>query len=75
MSTWGKLEEVQCEDGGGLYAGDVAECAREFNAVDFGVVDDEGAAALSVTAATELTLACTKLSGGLDLVNICGCTD
>jgi hypothetical protein len=75
MSTWGELEEVQREYGGGLYAGDVAECAREFNTVDFWVVDDEGAATLSVTAATELTLTCAELSGCLDLVNICGSTD
>jgi hypothetical protein len=75
MSTWGELEEVQCEDGRGLYAGDVAEGARELNAVDFWVVDDEGAAALSVTAATEFTLTCAELSGGLDLVNVCGSTD
>jgi hypothetical protein len=40
MSTWGELEEVEGENGRGLDAGDVAECAGQFLTVDFGIVDD-----------------------------------
>jgi hypothetical protein len=75
VSAGRELEEVQGEDGGGLDAGQVAEGAGDLLAVDFGVVDDQGTAALSVSAATELTLSCAELAGVLHLVDIWGRTD
>lgn len=62
-----ELEEVEREDGGGLDTGDVAEGLDEVLAVDLGVVDDEGTAALAVAAVTQLTLTGANLAGLLDL--------
>jgi len=75
MSTWCELEEVQGEDRRGLNTGDIAESKGELLSIDGRVVDDERSTALSVTAATELTLSCAKLAGVLDLGDICGGTD
>ena len=62
VSTWGELEEVQGEDRGSLNTGNVAESK--------GVVDDQWAATLAVTAATELALSSAELAGSLDLGDI-----
>ena len=70
-----ELEEVQGEDGGGLDTGDVAESERELSSVHERVVDDEGSAALAVTAATELTLSGAELAGSLDLGDVCAGSD
>ena len=70
MSSWCELQQVEGKDGAGLYTGDVAECKVKFLSVDFWVVDDERATALTVTASTELTLTCAELAGLLDLVDI-----
>lgn len=67
MSTWGELEEVQGEDGGGLDTGDVAESKGKLLSINLWVVDDQWAATLAVTAATELALSGTELAGSLDL--------
>lgn len=65
-----ELEEVQREDGAGLDTGDVAESERELSSVLERAVDDEGSAALAVTAATELTLSGAELAGSLDLGDV-----
>lgn len=67
VTTRGELEEVEVEDGRGLNAGDVAESADELLAVNLGVVDDEGTAALAVATVPQLTLTGADLLGLLDL--------
>jgi hypothetical protein len=69
VTTRGELEEVKGGDGAGLDTGDVAETNDELLAVDLGVVDDQGATALAVAAATELALTGTELLGLLGLVD------
>lgn len=75
VATGRELEEVERGDGAGLDAGDVAEAGHELLAVDGGVVDDEGTAALAVAAATELALAGAELLGLLDLLEVRAGTD
>ena len=75
MSTWGELEEVQGENRAGLNTGEVSECANQLLAINLWVIDDQRSTALSVTAATELTLTSTELAGCLDSVDICGCAN
>ena len=75
MASGSELEEVEREDGTGFYAGDVAECTRELPAVAFGVVDDEGAAALAVASSSKFTFTGAKLAGFLNFVNVGGCSD
>jgi hypothetical protein len=70
VAAGSELEEVEGEDGRGLDAGEVAEGASDLGSVDLGVVDDQGAAALAVTAATELSLTCAKLAGVLNLLDV-----
>jgi hypothetical protein len=65
-----ELEEVEREDGRRLDAGQVAERLGDLLAVDLGVVDDQGPAALAVAAATELALTGAELAGVLDLVDV-----
>ena len=67
VTTGGELEEVESVHGAGLDTGDVAEGTDELLAVDLGVVDDQGTAALAETAVTELTLTGAHLLGLLDL--------
>lgn len=67
VAAGGELEEVEGVDGAGLDTGDVAEGAAELLAVDLGVVDDQGTAALAETTATQLTLTGAHLLGLLDL--------
>jgi len=64
------LEEVQSENGAGLNTSNVAESTCKLLSVNLWVVDDQWATALAVTAATELALTGTELSGGLDVVNV-----
>lgn len=75
VTTRGELQQVQGVDGGGLNTGDVAETLNELLAVDLGVVDNEGSAALAVAAATELALTGAELLGALDLLQIGAGTD
>lgn len=75
VTTRGELQQVQGVDGGGLNTGDVAETLDELLAVDLGVVDDEGSAALAVAAATELALTGAELLGALDLLQVGAGTD
>ena len=70
MSTWGELEKVQGEDGGSLNTGNVAESKRKLLSIDLWVIDDQWAATLAVTAATELTLSGAELAGSLNLGDI-----
>jgi hypothetical protein len=70
VTTWGELEEVEGVDGAGLDTGDVAESKSELLAINGWIVDDQWATALAVTTATELTLTCAELAGGLDLGDI-----
>lgn len=75
MATGGELEQVQREDGRGLNTSQVAERLGDLLAVDLGVVDDQGTAALAVAAATELALTGAQLARVLDLLDIGGGTD
>jgi hypothetical protein len=70
VAAGSELEKVEGEDGRGLDAGEVAEGASDLGSVDLGVVDDQGAAALAVTAATELSLTRAKLARVLDLLDV-----
>jgi len=72
VAAWCELEEVKGEDGGSLNTGDVAESEGELLSINLRVVDNERSTALTVTAATELTLSCAELAGVLDLGNVCG---
>ena len=65
MTSGSELEEVERVHGAGLDAGDVAEGADQVLAVGLGVVDDQGAAALAVSAATEFAFSCAELAGFL----------
>lgn len=75
MTAGGELEEVQGVDGAGLDTGDVAEGAHESLAVCLPVVDDQGATALTVAAATHLALSGTELAGFLDFNDVGAGTD
>lgn len=75
VTTGGQLQQVQGVDGAGLNTGDVAEALDELLAVDLGVVDDQGSAALPVAATTELTLTGAELLGALDLLQVGAGTD
>jgi hypothetical protein len=75
VTTRGELEEVQGVDVAGLDTGQVAETLDELLAIDGGVVDDKGTAALAVAAATELALTGAELLGALGLQDILGGTD
>lgn len=75
VTTRGELEEVEGGDGAGLNTGDVAEANNELLAIDLGVVDNQGTAALAVTAATELALTGAELLGLLGLVDVGTGTD
>jgi hypothetical protein len=70
VTTGGELEEVESLDGASLNAGDVAEALDKLLSVDLGVVDDQRATALAVTATTQLTLTSTELLGALDLLDV-----
>jgi len=70
VAAGGELEEVEGVDGGGLNTGDVAESESELLAILVGVVDDEGAATLAVTTASELTLTSAELAGVGNLLDI-----
>ena len=75
MSTGGELEEVQGENRAGLNTGEVSECANQLLAINLWVIDDQRSTALSVTAATELTLTSTELAGVLGLLDVTTGTD
>lgn len=72
VTTWGELEEVEGEDGAGLDTWDVAESSDELLAINGWVVDNQWSTALTVAAATELTLTSAELAGGLDLLDVLG---
>lgn len=70
MATWSQLEEVEGRDGRGLNTGDVAEGTDELLAIGLWVVDNQWAAALSVSSVPQFTLTGTNLAGLLDLDEI-----
>ena len=70
MTAGSELEEVKRVDRAGLDAGDVAEGADQVLAVGLGVVDYQGAAALAVSAATELAFASAEFAGFLDFDDV-----
>ena len=72
VTTGGQLEKVQGVDRAGLDAGQVAGTGDELLAIDLGVVDDQRATALTVTAASELALTSTELLGLPGLLDIGG---
>jgi hypothetical protein len=69
------LKKVQGENSAGLNTSNVAECASQLLSVNSWVVDNERSTALTVTAATKLTLTGAKLAGCLNLLDIWGCTN
>ena len=75
MTAGGELEEVECVDGRGLDAGNVAEGAHEFFAVCLGIVDDEGPTALAVAASSHLALAGAEFAGLLHFDDVRARTD
>jgi hypothetical protein len=58
MTTRSELEEIECVDGRGLDTRNIAESTDEFLAISLSIVDDQRAAALSVSSSSEFSLAC-----------------
>lgn len=67
VTTWCKLEEVECVDWAGLDTGNIAESLDEVLAILLWLVDDERSTTLGVAAVPQLTLTSTELAGSLDL--------
>ena len=70
VTTGSELQEVEREDGRCLDTSQVAERAHDLSAVDLGVVHNQGAAALAVAAATQLTLTSAELARVLNLIEV-----
>lgn len=75
VSTWCELKEIKREDRAGLNTGDIAERADKVLAVGFGVVDDEGSAALTVAATSHFSFTSAEFAGCLDLADVRTSTD
>ena len=75
VSTRSQLKQVQREYRGSLHSGDVAEGTYQMFTIGLGVVHDQGAAALTMSATSHLTLTGSELARLLHLDDIRACTN